>query len=381
MNRKDQIQPLKILGIIFGLIIAFVILVSVSKKPVEEKQEVIQEPEIISSVINNTNKDVIYLAKGGTYKLNYSFVSNKEKTLRTLNYTSADINIAQVSLSGEIKGIDNGETDIIISIDNLKESIHVLVTDLLLPIRNDLQYTKPNLSCDQVSEEENDLLDSILKDRINDAGYGTRAGVVAAARFLLLELPYRISYFFENGRIGYADGEGRYYHEGLYLNKSRYSNLKSSSEFGPACWGCSMHSRTANDTEQNGLDCSGLVTWALLNGGFDCGDVGAGGVGYNPNTLFFLGERENTSKDNFNKIQAGDLVHNKKAGGHIGIVIGVEKEKIYVAQATWQDPSIFTKPYGVTVTEYNIEEFIKDWKEVMLMDSYYKESGNYSAMW
>lgn len=26
----------------------------------------------------------------------------------------------------------------------------------------------------------------------------------------------------------------------------------------------------------NGLDCSGFVTWAMLNGGFESGDVGSG---------------------------------------------------------------------------------------------------------
>ena len=41
--------------------------------------------------------------------------------------------------------------------------------------------SKSYLPCGRYTKEENDLLDEILKDRINDAGYKTRAGVVAAA--------------------------------------------------------------------------------------------------------------------------------------------------------------------------------------------------------
>ena len=76
-------------------------------------------------------------------------------------------------------------------------------------------------------------MDAILEDRVNDAGYQTRAGVVAAARFLGLEFPYRINYFTENGRMdscygGKIDGEGRYYHKGLYLDESRFSQIEKS---------------------------------------------------------------------------------------------------------------------------------------------------------
>ena len=75
------------------------------------------------------------------------------------------------------------------------------------------------------TKEQNDLLDEILKDRINDAGYKTRAGAVEAARFLSLEFPYRIRYFSENGRgnTNKVEGEGRYYQVGLYLDESRFS--------------------------------------------------------------------------------------------------------------------------------------------------------------
>ena len=92
--------------------------------------------------------------------------------------------------------------------------------------------------------------------------------MVEAARFLTLHFPYKIEYFYENGRLGTngIDGEGRYYHKGLYLNSSKYSTI-SKSKNGPKVWGCSLYSTPVKRNDNNGLDCSGFVSWALLNGG------------------------------------------------------------------------------------------------------------------
>lgn len=92
---------------------------------------------------------------------------------------------------------------------------------------------KGYLPCEEYTLEESKLLDEILAYRINEAGYGTRAGAVAAARFLTLEFPYRIAYYWETGRLNntgkdYVDGEGRYYHKGLYLHESKYADLEAS---------------------------------------------------------------------------------------------------------------------------------------------------------
>ena len=131
-------------------------------------------------------------------------------------------------------------------------------------------FDKEELKCGIYSKEENDLLDKILKDRINDAGYKTRAGAVEAARFLSMEFPYRIRYFSENGReaTNGVQGEGRYYNEGLYLDESRFVNIKKPLR-GPQPWGCQLWSDPSEGYRANGLDCSGFVSWAFLNGGFD----------------------------------------------------------------------------------------------------------------
>ena len=96
----------------------------------------------------------------------------------------------------------------------------VIVTDVIVPIPEAFDSSKDFLGCEVFSSDEAKLLDEILLNRIYSVGYGTRAGVVAAARFLTLEFPYRISYRWESGRLNntgkhYVDGEGRYYHKVL----------------------------------------------------------------------------------------------------------------------------------------------------------------------
>ena len=131
----------------------------------------------------------------------------------------------------------------------------------------------------------------MLAYRIEQAGgYQTRAAVVAAARFLLLEFPYRLNYFPEHGRIDYpgrlhADGEGRNYHVGLYLDESKFADIEASVT-GPAIWGCPLEvnsgevDQPAGNFYANGLDCSGFVSWVLLNGGFEVGALWSGFVYY-----------------------------------------------------------------------------------------------------
>ena len=80
---------------------------------------------------------------------------------------------------------------------------------------------------------------------------------------------YTIPYFVENGRYQKndfsrpCDGEGRYYHKGLYLSEDKYKTIKDS-RAGPAMWGAPLMERSTNTTRYNGLDCSGFVSWARI---------------------------------------------------------------------------------------------------------------------
>ena len=222
------------------------------------------------------------------------------------------------------------------------------------------------------------MFDKILKNRIDNVGYKTRAGVVEASRFLTLDFPYRINYFYENGRqtTNKVDGEGRYYHVGLYLNSSKYKDLTGSTTLnnkGP--WGCSIYSYPAKRNIDNGLDCSGFVSWALLNGGFDVKDVGAGWSNDSDLTDFGEVKKVTTDLSTSNEIKVGDLLHSEAAGGHIGIIVGMDEDYFYVAQALWYDE------IGVIITKIKKKELKNTFPHVVLMDKYYINDGKLTNMW
>jgi len=321
----------------------------------------------------------IYLAKGGTYKLDIVLDSFSDEKLSF--ETSSDV----VTISDEliITGKKDGTAKVNVTYLNETKEIEVVVSSLIVEAPKHFNYKKSYLKCNRYKKSEAELLDEILEHRINTAGYETRAGVVAAARFLSLEFPYRIDYFFENGRvsdtgINYADGEGRYYHKGLYLHSSKFSSIKKSFA-GPAIWGCPLMNFEdvliwkENTLMPNGLDCSGFVTWTLLNGGFDIGDIGAGETP-EPNQLTDVGERVKVTKElmESGKVQVGDLIN---WWGHIGIIIGIdEKETYYVAES-------LDAYYGLVVKEYKKSEMPDSWTYIMLMDDVYKNDGNLTNMW
>ena len=321
------------------------------------------------------DKDIIYMPQNDTYKLNLLYDENKNIKDK-IKWSSDNLNVATVN-DGVIKSISKGEANITASIYNKKVSAKVIVTSLITkrPSKG-YDYKKKYLSCNKYSKEENDLLDEILKTRINDAGYKTRAGVVEAARFLTLDFPYKINYFYENGRqtTNKVDGEGRYYHEGLYLHKSRYNSITGTKK-GPKTWGCYLYSTPAHRKIKNGLDCSGFVSWALLNGGFNPKDVGAGWSDNRDLTDYGKVKKITTTLSKGNTIKVGDLLHSERAGGHIGIIVGIDKNNYYVAQALWYGK------IGVVITKINKSNLKNHFPHVVLMDKYYKKDGNLTNMW
>ncbi len=259
----------------------------------------------------------------------------------------------------------------------------VISTDVIVKRPKTFDNEKDYLSCEVYTAEEAKLLDEILESRIEKAGYGTRAGAVEAARFLTLEFPYRISYYWENGRLNntgrhYVDGEGRYYHKGLYLDKSKYDSIEASL-FGPAMWGCKMVSYeddppyfVPGNKYPNGLDCSGFVTWALLNGGFDVGDRGAG-ESPSKGQLTDLGEFRKLTNTliNSGEIKVGDLFN---FWGHISILIGQDENNYYIAES-------LNNYKGLVVKTYSKKKVMNTFKYVVLMDSVYNGDGNLTDMW
>lgn len=341
----------------------------------------INEASDLGNILRLTlDKEKIYLAINGTHTptLTISSVGYADKTIK---WTSEDDKIAIVDENGTIKGTKKGNTKVTAKVMDKEITIDVVITDLITVRPKSFNNKKKYLSCNKYTEEDNDLLDEILKDRINTVGYKTRAGAIEAARFLALEFPYKIKYFSENGRMGErtykVDGEGRYYHEGLYLHSSRYKNIKYKAE-GPKTWGCTMYNRVSHKRSANGLDCSGFITWVLVNGGFDPGDVGAG-VSPGIKDLTDYGEKTifNAKVIESGKVKVGDLLSSTgPGGGHIAMIVGEDSEYYYVAESLWTSPNV-----GVVILPYSKKNLFKRYYYVMLMDSYYKEDGKLTKLW
>lgn len=319
----------------------------------------------------------IYLIKDEEYKITYYDVTLDKVDY---NFKIKDENIAKIK-DNKIIGVSPGVTTLYS--DKTKETVTITVTDLLTKPYATKDKKKP-LPCNIYSEEDNKLLDKILAYKINESGYQTRAGAVAAARFLTLEFPYRIAYFYENGRVHssgvhYVDGEGRYYKVGLYLNDYKKQDIIAKYR-GPAIWGCNLTNLENNAAYgyipgrlmPNGLDCSGFVSWVLKNAGFDPGDVGAGETEY-PYQMTDLGEYTKLTNEliSSNKIKVGDLIN---FWGHIAIIIGIDDSNIYVAES-------LSYIGGVRAMIYDKKTITKTFTHVVLMDEYYKEDGNLKNMW
>lgn len=345
-----------------------------------DKNEVIEvnQAKYLGKIISlNANKENVYIAVGDSYKVTatYSSIGYVDDILK---WRSENENIAKVDENGIISGINNGTTNIVASIGDFNVPINTIVTNLIIPKPNAYNHYKSYLPCGIYSEDDNNLLDKILEDRVNDAGYQTRAGVVAVARFIALEFPYKIRYFSENGRLAVngVDGEGRYYHKGLYLNSSRYSNITKSAN-GPKTWGCKMWSNPSQGYRDNGFDCSGFVSWVLLNGGFDVGDIGAGLASHLDLTDY--GERTNFNYSvvTSGRVKVGDLLSSGGVGGgHIAVIVGEDDNNYYVAESLWTPPNT-----AVVIMTYSKSTIFNRYYYVMLMDNYYKEDGNLTQLW
>lgn len=330
-------------------------------------------------------KDIFYLYKDQKEKINYSLVTLGEPD-KKIKFMSENPSIVKVGQDGTLEGLGYGNTNIIMSTsDGVKASIKIYISPFINSPQ--VKLSKPYLTCKQFSKDEATLIDNILFDRIDNAGFKTRAGVVAAARFITLEFSYKVHYFYENGRLNnyspylYVDGEGRYYHRGMYLHSDKYSSIDKNGIFvGPSIWGCDLQNYTnwgpyvAGKLYPNGLDCSGFVTWALLNGGFDIGDIGAG-ENINHKDLDDLGEKVYITNDlmNSGRVKPGDLIG---FNGHMAILTGWDDKNYYIAES-------LNTTGGVVMTVVPKENLVSRsmYKYIILMDSVYKVDGNLSNTW
>ena len=348
----------------------------------EEKKNFNISKQINGSFSSSLDKlDIYYLALNGNKKIEFDFNYNDNDFPKEIKWEIEDENILYI-LNNTIYGKNVGTTNVTATLkDGNSKTYKIMVTDLINPPT--LNNNKSYLPCKNYTEEESILLDKILESRVIEAGIGTRGGVLAAARFLTLEFPYTLRYFNENGRLidhGYRphiDGEGRYYHKGLYLSESKYSELEkgASTKTGPKMWGCQIYDRFVERYNMNGFTCSGFVSWAMLNGGFDVGDVGAGDYKQFNDDLSDLGEHKNITKEYMKNgnYKVGDFI---ARNGHAALIIGIDDEFVYTAESL--PPKLKVYKYGRyegIVNDTNLTYVIE------MSDIYPNGDGIYTDMW
>ena len=326
----------------------------------------------------NFNHHKKYMAVGESYNLETAldYVGDVDTKV---TYESSDQNIVSVDENGNITAHNLGTVTITGTTSNkLTTRFETSTTNLLRPPT--LNNSKKIVPCNQYSKEQIDELDRILASRVEEAGEGTRAAAVAVSRFLTLEFPYKVPYFYENGRISTngVDGEGRYYRKGLYLGVDKQNEIKKVM-VGPSSWGCPLTNfenneyRKPNVRYPNGLDCSGYVSWILKNAGLDIGDIGAGfSHKYNYTEV---GELNKNTYEllHSGKVKPGDLIG---WDGHIAMIGAMTDTKIYVTESLLP---------GVIMDEYDYSspksKFYSRYDHIIDMSNQYKGDGNLRYMW
>ncbi len=233
--------------------------------------------------------------------------------------------------------------------NNKEYEVNCNITDkLVYHFKYDENNTKPQIRCNTYTSSDKIILDSKLKQVINEAGYGSRAGVVAAARFLVGGLDYKIRY---QGPKSENNVIGRYQKIGLNIGQS-------------GAWGCNVSGYT------QGMDCTNFVSWAFYQNG----------IKDHPYNTNFKKVREV-----INAVRVGDLLYTPCTRGddcknsmridHVGIIIGIDSRYIYVAEAVSSEGdailvSKWEKYNMPTSGKFSVVHFFK-----------YASDGNVTDMW
>ena len=325
---------------------------------------------IIKFEIGNTRK---YLAVGDSFQLSkeLDYVGDKYSKIE---FKSSDPNIVSINEEGLVSALGDGTVTISATVgEKDTKEFSLISTSLLRP--PSIDNYREVLPCNVYTKEQVALLDSILATKIEDAGVGTRAAATEAARFITLELKYKVPYFFENGRLTHTypvDGEGRYYHKGIYIGQDKEALITQNST-GPASWGCPLRDAESGLIGRNGLDCSGYVTWTLVQAGLDLGDIGAGITGARDYTDVGPFQRNSYDLLMSGKVKPGDLIG---WDGHIAIIAAMSDENIYITESLQN---------GVIIDEYNYtsprSRFYTRYSHIIDMSGNYNGDGNLKNMW
>lgn len=176
-----------------------------------------------------------------------------------------------------------------------------ITNNLYYDFKYDPNNQKPVMKCNTYTQNDRIILEEKLKNVILEAGYGTRAGVVEAARFLVGAFDYKIPYL---GPKSVNSVLGKYEKIGLNIANSNG-------------WGCSVSGWT------QGIDCTNFVRWAFIQAGLKVGYI------YSTANVYKLIET-------VDQIKVGDLLltPNGSSFSHVGIIVGIDDENVYVAEST-----------------------------------------------
>ena len=162
---------------------------------------------------------------------------------------------------------------------------------------------------------------------VRKAGLGTRSGVAAAGISMIGTLYSKYGYNF------------RYTYGGRYANE----------------YGVNPNMGSV------GIDCSAFVSWAVYNGGFNYVE-------------YYSGDWKNAGSnckrtDSSCVGQVGDLIWHE---GHIMLIVGVDSNDYYIAEASCTDVGLRIKKQGIHVDSNNKVDYIVD------MTNFYKNNVNTS---
>lgn len=371
-----------IIFIIMCITLNTILIFSFDKKKTSSRELIItkkEEKKLKGTFSSSLDKlETYFLALNGKKKIDFIF-DYPDDFDKTISLVSDNENVVKIE-NGILYGIGVGTSTITATLtDGNTKNYQIQVTDLIVPPT--LNKNKSYLPCERYTEDEAILLDKILESRVKEMGEGSRGGVLAAARFLTLEFPYTIGYFNENGRLNghgyrpYIDGEGRYYHKGLYLSKSKYKSIVKSTKTGPKMWGCKLYDNFVNRYKANGFTCSGFVTWAMYNGGFETGDVGAGDYKQFNDDLSDLGPHKKITQEYMKSgnYKVGDFI---ARNGHAALIIGISDTTIYTAESLPPKLKVYTyERYKGIVNDPNLTYVIE------MSDIYPNRDGITTDIW
>ena len=216
---------------------------------------------------------------------------------------------------------------------------------LVYHFKYDENNTKPFMECGTYTEFDRIKLNAKLKEAVNQAGYGTRAGVVEAARFLVGALDYKVPYL---GQKSVNSSLGVYDVVGLNIGQS-------------GAWGCRISGWV------QGMDCTHFVNWAFVQNGM--------------RTSSYSSTYSNI-KEAVTKAKVGDFFYKKCSSeckndsglSHIGMIIGIDSKNFYVAEAT-------TGNINAIVVTKLAKNSIEKSKFDYVHYTKYNSEGNVTNMW